>query len=80
MNIRYPIYEGVYRILTAISPHSVTVCNRWLSVAAVAWASAPYIVCRKRNHRRSGIRGGRENTVWAYNDIPAAAFVVASAD
>ena len=33
-----------------------------------AWASAPYIACRKRNHRRSGIRGGRENTVWVYND------------
>ena len=37
MNIRYPIYEGVYRILTLVRPRS---CHRRLVFQTQIWTAA----------------------------------------
>lgn len=45
MNIRYPIYEGVYRILTEKTGGFSSLCSAWAAVPAPFFFRAMHAVC-----------------------------------
>ena len=43
MNIRYPIYEGVYRILTFFVSHVIDFLHDMLLIACALWNQLPVL-------------------------------------